>query len=93
MPTRLLYHNFLFWASVRYNCYSSQVTIDKGKTLGIKALAINENLTKTGDREVFFELNGQLRSVFIKDKEAIKVTYTLLMIISFISLLKTPSPF
>lgn len=50
-----------------------QVTIEKGKTLGIKALAINENLTESGHREVFFELNGQLRSVFIQDKEAVKV--------------------
>lgn len=49
------------------------MTIDKGKTLSIKTLAINEKLTKTGEREVFFELNGQLRSVFIKDKEAVKV--------------------
>ncbi|KAL0266786.1 UNVERIFIED_CONTAM: hypothetical protein PYX00_009239 [Menopon gallinae] len=48
------------------------VYIEKGKTLSIKALAINEKLTKSGEREVFFELNGQLRSVFIKDKEAVK---------------------
>jgi len=49
------------------------VTIEKGKTLGIKTLAVAEDLTKNGEREVFFEMNGQLRSVFIKDKEAIKV--------------------
>lgn len=50
-----------------------EVTIEKGKTLGIKTLAMAEDLTPNGEREVFFEMNGQLRSVFIKDKEAIKV--------------------
>lgn len=49
------------------------VTIEKGKTLAIKTLAVAEDLTKHGEREVFFEMNGQLRSVFIKDKEAVKV--------------------
>ncbi|XP_034951746.1 pyruvate carboxylase, mitochondrial isoform X2 [Chelonus insularis] len=48
------------------------VTIEKGKTLAIKTLAMAEDLTVNGEREVFFELNGQLRSVFIKDKEAVK---------------------
>ncbi|XP_012284671.1 pyruvate carboxylase, mitochondrial isoform X2 [Orussus abietinus] len=48
------------------------VTIEKGKTLGIKTLAMAEDLTPNGEREVFFEMNGQLRSVFIKDKEAVK---------------------
>lgn len=43
-----------------------------GKTLGIKTLAISEDLTENGELEVFFELNGTLRSVFIKDKEAQK---------------------
>lgn len=52
------------------------VTIEKGKTLGIKTLAVAEDLTKNGEREVFFEMNGQLRSVFIKDKEAVKVIAT-----------------
>ena len=33
-----------------------------------------EDLTPNGEREVFFEMNGQLRSVFIKDKEAVKVS-------------------
>jgi pyruvate carboxylase len=53
--------------------YLTQVTIEKGKTLGIKTLAMAEDLTPNGEREVFFEMNGQLRSVFIKDKEAVKV--------------------
>lgn len=43
-----------------------EVTIEKGKTLGVKILAKSEDLTATGEREVFFELNGTLRSVFIK---------------------------
>lgn len=50
-----------------------EVKIEKGKTLHIKTLAMAEDLTPNGDRELFFELNGQLRSVFIKDLEAVKV--------------------
>lgn len=49
-----------------------EVTIEKGKTLGFKTLAVAEDLTENGEREVFFELNGTLRSVLIKDKEARK---------------------
>ncbi|KAL1131452.1 hypothetical protein AAG570_011069 [Ranatra chinensis] len=49
-----------------------EVTIEKGKTLGIKTLAMAEDLTPSGEKEVFFELNGQLRSVFIKDTEGAK---------------------
>lgn len=45
-----------------------EVTIEKGKTLHIKTLAVADDVTPTGEREVFFELNGQLRSVFVKDK-------------------------
>lgn len=51
------------------------MTIEKGKTLGIKALALAEDLTANGEKEVFFELNGQLRSVFIQDKDASKVSF------------------
>ncbi|XP_055854141.1 pyruvate carboxylase, mitochondrial isoform X2 [Episyrphus balteatus] len=49
-----------------------EVTIEKGKTLSVKTLAMAEDLTPNGEREVFFEMNGQLRSVFIRDKEAVK---------------------
>uniref|UniRef100_A0A182VJ77 Pyruvate carboxylase n=1 Tax=Anopheles merus TaxID=30066 RepID=A0A182VJ77_ANOME len=49
-----------------------EATIEKGKTLGFKTLAMAEDLTANGEREVFFELNGQLRSVLIRDKEAVK---------------------
>lgn len=33
-----------------------------------KTLACSADLTANGEREVFFELNGQLRSVMVKDK-------------------------
>jgi len=47
------------------------VDIERGKTLHIVTLAKSE-LKKNGEREVFFELNGQLRSVMVKDNEAMK---------------------
>ena len=56
-----------------FTCYF-QCEIERGKTLRIKLLALGELNEKTGVREVFFELNGQLRSVFIKDKQAMKVS-------------------
>lgn len=49
-----------------------EVEIEKGKTLHIKTLAMAEDLTPNGEREVFFELNGQLRSVMVRDQEAVK---------------------
>ena len=49
--------------------------IEKGKSLNINTLA-KSDLSKTGEREVFFELNGQMRSVIVKDKEAMKVCRT-----------------
>lgn len=56
------------------------MTIEKGKTLAFKTLAISEELTANGEIEVFFEMNGQLRSVFIRDNEASKV-YNLVKLI------------
>ncbi|KAK6753383.1 hypothetical protein RB195_012772 [Necator americanus] len=47
------------------------VEIEKGKTLAIQLLAEGK-LNKRGEREVFFYLNGQMRSMFIQDKEASK---------------------
>ncbi|CAN3357593.1 pyruvate carboxylase 2 [Diutina catenulata] len=44
------------------------VDIEQGKTLIIKLLAIGEISQKTGNREVFFELNGEMRSVTVDDK-------------------------
>uniref|UniRef100_A0A1A9UHC7 Pyruvate carboxylase n=2 Tax=Glossina TaxID=44049 RepID=A0A1A9UHC7_GLOAU len=49
-----------------------EVNLQKGKTLSLKTLAMAEDLTPNGEREVFFEMNGQLRSVLIRDKEASK---------------------
>lgn len=51
-----------------------EVTLERGKTLSLKALAMATDLKSNGNREVFFELNGQLRSVHIPDKEAMKVS-------------------
>nr|XP_005988982.1 PREDICTED: pyruvate carboxylase, mitochondrial [Latimeria chalumnae] len=48
-----------------------EVELERGKTLHIKALALGD-LNQAGQREVFFELNGQLRSVLIKDTQAMK---------------------
>ncbi|KAK2159376.1 hypothetical protein LSH36_154g08036 [Paralvinella palmiformis] len=47
------------------------VDIERGKTLHIKTLAKGDQ-NKVGVREVFFELNGHMRSVFVKDLEAQK---------------------
>ena len=49
-----------------------QVSLEKGKTISIVTLAVGD-LSSSGTREVFFELNGQLRSVRIQDQEAQKV--------------------
>uniref|UniRef100_A0A8K9XDN3 pyruvate carboxylase n=1 Tax=Oncorhynchus mykiss TaxID=8022 RepID=A0A8K9XDN3_ONCMY len=51
--------------------FRTRVEIERGKTLHIKALAVGD-LNKTGQRGVFFELNGQLRSVLVKDNVAMK---------------------
>lgn len=48
------------------------VELEKGKTLHIKVLAIGD-LLPSGEREVFFEMNGQLRSLYIKDSCATQV--------------------
>jgi len=49
----------------------TDVELEKGKTLVVKLLAQGK-LNEKGEREVFFELNGQMRSMFIQDKEASK---------------------
>lgn len=46
--------------------------LERGKTLHIKALAVSD-LNWAGQRQVFFELNGQLRSILVKDTQAMKV--------------------
>ncbi|XP_010725122.2 pyruvate carboxylase, mitochondrial-like, partial [Meleagris gallopavo] len=49
-----------------------EVELERGKTLHIKALALGD-LNAAGQREVFFELNGQLRSILVRDTQALKV--------------------
>ncbi|KAF3142005.1 hypothetical protein TWF703_001228 [Orbilia oligospora] len=46
------------------------VQIEKGKTLIIKLLAVGPLSEQTGQREVFFELNGEVRQVTVDDKKA-----------------------
>ena len=46
------------------------VTIEKGKTLIIKPQAVGELDGATGKREVYFELNGELRKVSVIDNNA-----------------------
>ena len=52
------------------------VDIEQGKTLIIKLLAVGELSEKTGSREIFFELNGEMRSVTVDDKTASVETKT-----------------
>ena len=63
-----------------------EVKIERGKTLDIKTLAVSDEMTAAGEREVFFELNGQLRSVFIRDDQASKVIffYNILCVIFYL---------
>uniref|UniRef100_A0A915D4I2 Flavin-containing monooxygenase n=1 Tax=Ditylenchus dipsaci TaxID=166011 RepID=A0A915D4I2_9BILA len=49
----------------------TNVEIEQGKTLVIQLLAKGK-LNERGEREVFFEMNGQLRQIYIQDKEASK---------------------
>lgn len=48
-----------------------QVAIEPGKVLNIKVLAISD-LHPNGQREVFCEMNGQLRTVLVEDKSVTK---------------------
>lgn len=50
----------------------AEVTLEKGKTLLIQLLAVGK-LNARGEREVFFNLNGQMRTIIVPDKEASKV--------------------
>ncbi|XP_014239714.1 pyruvate carboxylase, mitochondrial isoform X1 [Cimex lectularius] len=51
---------------------SVEVQLQKGKMLDIKTVAVSQEVSANGEREVFFELNGQLRSVMIRDIEKSK---------------------
>ena len=39
----------------------------------LKTLAVSENLNEKGEREVFFEMNGQLRTILVADKSVLQV--------------------
>lgn len=52
------------------------VDIEKGKTLILKLLAIGELSQQTGTREVYFEMNGEMRKVTVDDKFAAVETKT-----------------
>jgi len=46
------------------------VEIEKGKTLILRLLAVGPLSEQTGQREVFFEMNGEVRQVTVDDKLA-----------------------
>lgn len=50
-----------------------QVQIEYGKTLIIRLLGISGFVTEQAERIVFFELNGEPRSVYVRDEKAAKV--------------------
>jgi len=52
--------------------FDFSIELEHGKVLHIVVLAIGEIMVETGEREVFFQVNGQLRSMKVKDKAAIK---------------------
>ena len=57
------------WIEFLFDC---SVEIERGKVLHIVVLAISDLMPTTGEREVFFQVNGQLRSMKVKDKAAMK---------------------
>ena len=56
-----------------------EVQIETGKTLNLKILAIGE-ANKQGKRELFCEVNGQLRPFLVEDKNETKVSSSLLLL-------------
>ena len=46
------------------------VELEKGKVLILKLLALGPLSEQTGQREVFFEVNGEVRSITVEDKNA-----------------------
>lgn len=54
--------------------FPQQVEIEKGKKLNIKTLAVGDLDEKTGEREVFFDVNGYLRSIMVEDKATTAVS-------------------
>ncbi|EJS43759.1 pyc1p [Saccharomyces arboricola H-6] len=45
-----------------------EVTIEQGKTLIIKLQAVGDLNKKTGEREVYFDLNGEMRKIRVADR-------------------------
>lgn len=60
--------------------------MERGKVLHIKALAVSELRNKAGEKEVFFELNGQLRTVLVKDKSVAEVCFARVLLKYLVSL-------
>jgi pyruvate carboxylase len=46
------------------------VELEKGKVLILKLLAVGPLSDQTGQREVFYEVNGEVRQVSVDDKKA-----------------------
>ncbi|CAF0990746.1 unnamed protein product [Adineta ricciae] len=66
-----LYPTRVFFVGPRLN-EMMDIEIEHGKVLHIVVMAIGELMPATGEREVFFQVNGQLRSMKVKDKAALK---------------------
>uniref|UniRef100_A0A915J9J3 Lipoyl-binding domain-containing protein n=1 Tax=Romanomermis culicivorax TaxID=13658 RepID=A0A915J9J3_ROMCU len=49
----------------------TDIELEKGKLIHVQLVTEGE-LRENGEREVFFDYNGQMRSVFVKDNEATK---------------------
>lgn len=45
-----------------------EVVIEQGKTLIIKLQAVGDLNKKTGEREVYFDLNGEMRKIRVADR-------------------------
>lgn len=48
------------------------VEIEQGKTLHIQLLGVG-NVNDRGEREIFYRINGQMRTLNLLDKKAAKV--------------------
>ncbi|KAK5643277.1 hypothetical protein RI129_007122 [Pyrocoelia pectoralis] len=48
------------------------ISIEEGKIFNIFALAVTDEINENGERTVFFEINGGLRTVLVRDNTAIK---------------------
>ena len=61
-----------------------EIEIEQGKTLHLKIIAVGD-VNKDGNREVFCEVNGQMRTFFIEDKSETEVSTILSYFASFMS--------